>query len=136
MSLLAWNDTYSVGVVELDNDHKKLIALINALFDAMRAQKGREIVGEILDGLVSYTAEHFAREERMFAKTAYPETAAHKVAHRALVQQVLDVQAKYKDGKIATLSIELMKFLKRWLTDHIQNEDKRYSAHLNGYGIR
>ena len=136
MSLMTWTNEMSVGVEALDADHKKLIGLMNNLHDGMRAGKGRDVVGATLDGLIAYTAEHFAREEKLFAQTGYPAAAAHKAHHDDLVKQALAVQQKYKSGATATLSLEVLNFLKGWLVDHIQGADKKYGSHLNSKGIK
>ena len=136
MPLMTWNEKMSVGVVALDNEHKKLVAMVNELYDGIQAGKGTDALARVLDGLISYTAAHFKHEEEFFAKTGYPATAAHKQEHDALTKQVLDVQAKYKAGATGTLSLEVMNFLKNWLINHIQGSDKRYGPHLNAAGIK
>lgn len=135
MPLMTWTEKMSVGVKVLDDDHKKLVALINDLHDGLKAGHGKETLGKILDGLVSYTKFHFEREEQFFAKTGYPNSHAHKKEHDDLTRQVLSVQAKYKGGAVTTLSMEVMDFLKTWLTAHIQGSDQKYSAHLNAHGV-
>ncbi|MGB8601663.1 MAG: hemerythrin domain-containing protein, partial [Rhizomicrobium sp.] len=71
MSLMHWNENLSVGVDSIDADHKKLVGMVNDLFDGVKEGKGIETVGHILDGLIAYTVEHFDREERYFAQTSY-----------------------------------------------------------------
>jgi hemerythrin-like metal-binding protein len=135
MPLMTWTDRLSVGVKVLDEDHKRLIAMVNELYDAMQAGQGREALGRILDGLVRYTKEHFVREEKFFAQSGYPATAPHKQEHDALTQQVIEVQRKYAAGSAATLTLEVLQFLKKWLINHIQGSDQKYRAHLNARGI-
>jgi hemerythrin-like metal-binding protein len=135
MPLMTWTDKMSVGVKVLDDDHKRLMALINDLHDGLKAGHGKEALGKILDGLVNYTKSHFAREEQFFSKTGYPNSHTHKKEHDDLTHQVLDVQAKYKSGDVATLSMDVMDFLKTWLTNHIQGSDQKYSTHLNAHGV-
>jgi hemerythrin len=135
MPLMTWNAKMSVGVALLDNDHKKLVGMLNQLFDAINSGQGKESLGKILDGLVDYTKIHFANEEKLFAQTIYPESVAHKKEHDDLTRQVLDVQNKYKAGATGTLSLEVMNFLKTWLVNHIQGNDKKYGPHLNAKGI-
>jgi hemerythrin len=132
---MTWSDKLSVGVKVIDDDHKKLVGMVNELFDGITAGKGKEALGKILDELVNYTKFHFGREEQFFAKTAYPAATEHKKEHDDLTKQVLDVQAKYKGGALATLSLEVMNFLKNWLVNHIQGSDKKYGPHLNAKGI-
>lgn len=136
MPLMNWNDKMSVGVEVFDNDHKKLVGMLNELFDSVQAGKGKQVLGKILDSLVAYTAEHFAREEVLMQKHGFGEFAAHKKEHDDLVKQVLDVQNKYNSGQTATLSMEVMNFLKNWLVKHIQGTDKKYTPFLNAKGVK
>ncbi|MTJ80999.1 MAG: bacteriohemerythrin [Telmatospirillum sp.] len=136
MPLMTWNNAMSVGVAVIDEDHKKLVSLVNELYDAIQGGHGKDALGKILDGLVSYTVMHFAREEKFFQETGYPDAAAHKKEHADLTRQVLDVQSKYKSGATSTLSLEVMNFLKNWLVKHIQGSDKKYGPHLNAKGIK
>ena len=136
MSFLVWNDALSVGVKELDNDHKKLVELVNRMHDALSEGHARETVGPLLDDLIRYTKSHFEHEERLFARTGYPETPAHKAEHDQLTHKVLDLQKQYHGGATALLSLQTMSFLKHWLVDHIQGSDKQYGPYLNGRGVR
>jgi hemerythrin len=134
MAFLNWNDNLSVGVRVLDDDHKKLIDMLNRLYEGMKAGHGKDVIGKILDDLVSYTVVHFAREEDFFARTGYPDVE-HKQEHKDLVKKAGTLQSRYKSGECA-LSIETLDFLKDWLAIHIQGADKKYSNHLNAAGIR
>jgi hemerythrin len=135
MPLMTWTPKLSVGVAVLDEDHKKLVGMVNELYDAMQAGHGKESLGPILDRLVDYTKVHFAREEKLFGQTGYPEAVPHKQQHDALTRQVLDVQRKYAAGAAATVSLEVMHFLRDWLIKHIQGTDQKYRSHLNAKGI-
>src|SRR3954454_24897992 len=104
MTLMAWTDKLSVGIAVIDDDHKKLVGMVNELYDAMRAGHGKDKLGGIPDRLVQYTKFHFAREEKLFAQTAYPGAVPHKEQLEALTRQVIDVQKKYNGGADATLS--------------------------------
>ncbi len=136
MALMEWSDKFSVGVGEIDAQHKKLIVMVNDLHAAMGAGKGTEIIGTILDDLIAYTGTHFAYEEQLFSKTNYPDEVAHKAEHAALVRDVVDIQSKYKSGAVMMLSMQVMDFLKNWLINHIQGTDKKYGPHLNSAGIK
>jgi hemerythrin-like metal-binding protein len=135
MSLITWQNTYSVNVAEIDTQHKTLIAMINELFDAMKAKRGDTVIEGIIEKLASYTETHFKTEEKYFDRFGYAETAAHKLAHAQFVDKVVDFQAKLKAGSI-TLSIEILRFLEKWLVTHIQVEDKKYSAFFNEKGLQ
>lgn len=134
MVFMTWNEQLKVGIDVIDDDHRKLVELINELHDGMMAGCNREALGSILDRLVSYTRLHFAREEEFFARTGYLD-AAHKKAHADLMAQMIDLTAKFKGELLAAPSPLIMDFLKDWLNDHILGSDKKCAAHLNSMGI-
>jgi hemerythrin len=127
MALIDWTEKLSVGVREFDSQHKKLIALINELHEAMRVGKGKDVLERTITELVSYTRIHFSAEERYLLAKNYADYANHKAQHDQLTQKVIDFQDQHKSGKVA-LSLPMMNFLKEWLTQHILNTDKKYSG--------
>jgi len=135
MPLMDWGPKLSVGIREFDGEHQKLVGMVNDLFDAMNAGKGKDRLAPILDGLVSYTVSHFQHEERLMKQHGYAGYAAHKDEHDKLTHQVADIQQKFKGGATAALSVEVMNFLKNWLIKHIMGTDKAYTAFLNGKGV-
>jgi hemerythrin-like metal-binding protein len=136
MASMPWNESLSVGVKALDDDHKQLVSMINELVDGIVQNRRQETLTQVLDKLVSYTQVHFAREESFFARTRYAAAAEHTRAHRELVQKVTALQARLREGGSSMLSLDVMKFLKDWLTRHILEEDKKYQRHLNANGIQ
>ena len=120
----------------IDQEHKKLIDLLNELHDGTRREPRQGQARPVLDGLITYTATHFRTEEKYFAQINYPDTAAHKKEHENLTSQVLEVQKRFKSGETGTLSMEVMNFLKRWLITHIQGSDKKYGPHLIAKGVK
>ena len=133
--MFEWKDEYSVGIPSIDAQHKKLVRMLNDLFSAMREAKANKILGEIFADLGKYTVEHFAYEEKLFAKYGYPEAPAHLAAHKVLIAQVVEQQQKFASGAI-TISKQLANFLKTWLTEHILKEDKAYTAFLKSKGVK
>ena len=78
MALITWNDVYSVKVKQFDDQHKKLIDLVNQLHDAMKVGKGGQVIGDVLKALIDYTGSHFAAEERLMKLYNYPDYEQHK----------------------------------------------------------
>jgi hemerythrin len=134
MALIQWKNEFSVNVVEIDRQHKKLIQMINDLSDAMKAGKGKEVLGKILDGLVSYTGTHFAMEEKYFEQFKYPESSPHKKEHADFVKKATEFRDGYANGKLG-LSLQVMDFLSDWLQHHILIVDKKYSPFFNANGL-
>ena len=99
--------------------------MVNQLHDAMKDGKGKQVIGDVLNGLINYTKNHFAAEERLMKAHGYPDYEKHKKEHNQLTLTVLDLQKGYAAGS-APLSQSVMNFLKDWLTNHIQGVDKGY----------
>lgn len=134
MPLFQWTSDLSVNVKEIDAQHQGLIRLINDLFDAMKVGKGSEVLGKILQQLVSYTKTHFQTEERYFKEFDYPDAAAHIIEHKKLIDEVDKLKAQFDEKKIG-LSMTVMDFLKDWLTKHIKGSDKKYGPCFNQNGL-
>lgn len=135
MSLMTWTNELSVGIDSIDEQHKKILSMINALNDAMETGNQADVMIKIFNGLAVYTQKHFAYEEDLFAKHGYAESAAHKSEHEALINQVTELKKKLDAGE-ARVGVELMQFLKKWLTNHIQKTDKKYTPFLTAKGVK
>jgi hemerythrin len=135
MDLVKWTEEYSVGISEFDEQHKRLFALINDLYAAMKTGKGKDALGEVLKGLSEYASYHFATEEKFFAKFGYPETDKHAFEHGAFIAQVKDLKTKFDKGSIL-VSLETLEFLKNWIQNHINKVDKQYSGFLIASGMK
>lgn len=133
--LLEWSDKYTVNVDRFDSQHKRLIMLINDLNTAMAEGRGKELVGKTLGELIDYTKIHFKAEERLMSDHGYSDYTGHKGEHDKFCEQVLSFKKDFEAGNII-LSIKMMRFLRDWLTGHIQGTDKKYGPHLNERGIR
>jgi hemerythrin len=128
-----WSDEYSVGINEIDTQHKTLFDLINRLHKAILHKEGSKTCGGILDELVDYTRIHFALEQTLMRIGNYPEYEAHCEMHRALVAEVEVLQKKIASGQVA-ISFELLHFLRNWLTKHILGEDRKYGDFFKSGG--
>ncbi|MBT3634539.1 MAG: hemerythrin family protein [Candidatus Marinimicrobia bacterium] len=134
MALVEWKEAYTVNIIEIDTQHKKLVDLINELHAALISGTGTKVLNKILNDLVNYTLYHFDTEEKFFDLYEYPESAEHKKAHKDLVQQVAALQKKHNDGE-KVLTIDVMNFLRDWLQDHIVGTDKKFGPFLNSKGV-
>jgi hemerythrin len=127
---IEWNEKYSVKIEEIDNQHKQLFSIINRLHDAMKARKGKEIIGGLLGELVDYTYYHFATEEKYFRLYNYPHFDVHKSEHDLMRGLTADLKRKF-DANAEMIIIEAMELLKDWLSDHVLGSDGKYGSFLN-----
>ncbi len=133
--LMRWDSSLQLGIGQIDDQHKQLVAMINDLHRAMKQRQTISIMGGILERLVNYTVYHFGNEEKLFQKHGYPEYDQHKKIHENLVGKVVEFKAKIDRGD-STISMELMDFLKDWLVNHIKGTDKKYVPFLKEKGLR
>ncbi len=122
---LIWDDTFSVDIVEIDEQHRKMIGMINDLHRAM--DKGYEawMLSDLVHGLIDYASTHFRTEEDYMAKFGYAGYQEHEAEHDRFVGKVLDYQSQLNVGGVVSAP-ELMAFLKDWLVRHILGTDKKY----------
>jgi len=132
MALLAWNDSYSVGVLAFDHQHQRLIAVINKLHDAMKEGRGKEVLDGILLELVDYTVYHFLAEEKAFLDAGYLDYAAHKREHDAFTARIKATRSQSSSNAAALATLTQ---LTDWLRHHIMEADRKYVAHFAGRNV-
>jgi hemerythrin len=135
MALMVWSDKLSVGIRSIDAQHGILIDTVNELHDAMLKGQANSLTEPLLRNLVAYTRDHFSAEEALMAQANYPELAEHRAKHRDLTKKVESYIERFARGDIR-LSVHLLNFLRDWLTNHFQREDRAYSTCMNASGIR
>ena len=123
------DNTLLVGVAPIDNDHQKLVNLVNQLHVALEKRHNTGEIMLALERLVDYTAWHFRHEERLMQSNNYPNMADHKVEHQALISQVHKIQNKFKADD-APAPAEMNALIKNWLTNHIHRVDSTFAAFL------
>lgn len=128
-----WNEKYSVGVKEIDKQHKYFVSLIDELYQAMNENRASEILNNFFDKLAKYAELHFATEEKYMKRFGCPGTRDHIAEHDKMRKHIIDLQEKINIDKIA-LSFDLIDFLEDWLSKHIARYDMKYvdCFHKNG----
>ena len=95
MPLIEWTDNLSVGIDSIDEQHKKLVNIINALNDAILSGESNNLLIQIFNNLATYTNVHFTYEENMFAEFGYPDSVEHKKQHEALIAQLIELKQEF-----------------------------------------
>lgn len=128
MPFIQWDPSFSVGSGSLDNDHKRLIGILNRIYDAWQgAAPSSAALAALFDQLLDYTDSHFSREEGKLATAQFADLPRHHAEHERLRELVLAFRSRHLTGQRPdTLTEEMAKFLKSWLVDHILGEDMRY----------
>lgn len=132
---ITFTEQFSVGVADLDDQHKKIMDYINQIHAAVKTDSSLDEIKNILGNLAKFTVDHFASEEKYFDQFNYPDSTKHKAIHEKLLAQVSDVVSRINAGEDVNL-IEILIFLKKWLQHHILIEDKQYGPFLNKNGVK
>ena len=127
---VAWDDMFSVGFEPIDDQHKNLVLMTNELFLAC---KEGAIAADIaflqtVKKAVEYAETHFADEEGYMLEANYPRFDEHKKQHEDFVASVVKSIEEFEAGNAKP--IEMARFLKKWLLNHIAICDKKYMPYL------
>ncbi len=125
-----WKDEYGVGLLEIDQQHRLLINLINDLYMAIHENKSTEATADFLTRLKEYTLMHFATEKEIMSGNNYPGLDDHLSQHKEMILKLAEVESKHVCGKLGLCS-ELIIFLREWLTKHICESDKALAEYIN-----
>ena len=130
MKDIVWGDVLSVGVEEIDEDHRKLVNIFNILNHAVTDGESPEYLTAVLEELVNCTIWHFSHEERLMLKHGYEDIEEHREIHRELIASAKELQQNLLQAD-ETVSEDDIEILERWLTGHILTDDMRLGAHLS-----
>jgi len=133
-SKIQWKEEYSVGITHIDQDHKKLISLLNQFTVAYDHAMSEDFEKNALEELIDYTQYHFEREEKLMSDNDYPDFEAHKAKHQEMIEQVGKFVDLYNEKGHDALQ-DISEYLTVWLISHINGTDKEYSQYLNERGV-
>jgi len=119
----------------MDDQHKKLIEMINDFYENIVNRTNRENISKLLVEMKDYILEHFSAEENYMKKFEYDYYKEHKKEHDKFVEKVTEVEKRYNKGELI-LSLDMTMFLIDWLKNHIQKSDKKYSDFFIRHGIQ
>ena len=131
---IAWSNFLSVGVAEMDDEHRQFIARVNELNKAIVEIEDKAKVARALDLMLTEAAHHFEHEEQLLAQWDYPETAAHTAKHTELREQFERVVKEFAGTDISFVWALKGLRLKQLLIEHLLNEDMKYRDFLRARG--
>ena len=132
---LKWDDTYSVYVEELNEQHKKLFDMINKFYEMLeKGESSTKVLTTTIGEMKKYALQHFTLEEHIMKLKNYPQLKNHQMRHKEFADKVIQLEDKLLKGSII-MPGEIEKFLKDWLISHIKVEDKVYGNYYKSHNL-
>ncbi len=123
---MPWSNMYSTGYSKIDEEHKKLVDILNTLYGDIVESKTTEDYTdfqETVKTLLDYAREHFSHEERLMNLLNYPQYYRHKIRHDKFLSDISKQSELYKvDPK--PISSQFLIYIRDWISEHIAVEDK------------
>lgn len=134
MICVEWITKFNLGINEIDDQHKRLIEIMNKLCNAINTGDEAEAISGIIKEMWDYAHYHFALEEKYFDEFHYEKAEAHIAWHREFMKKVETLAKEYDEGK-KSVSIDALSFLGGWFIDHTQTFDREYVPTFRAHGL-
>ncbi len=135
MAVIKWQECYATGVAPFDQDHQKLVALINDVYEAIRKGDGDERIGELIQPFLVYAESHFAREESAMQRYAFSGYEKHREEHQAFRNHMDSLLKRAEREKVDGMALDLLNVMRQWLLNHILVTDKEYASTLQSVDL-
>ena len=122
-----WRDEYSLGIVEIDSQHKQLIRSFGAIEDASRQGQRWSSIYFLIAELKDFARFHFACEEALMRLFGFPELRLHSAEHAHFFKFLAKIE---KNSISQSIEKDLVEFLRVWMTKHIVGSDKGFARHI------
>lgn len=128
---LKWDDTLSVGIAEIDNQHQELFNRINSLSDAYKKGAVKEEIARVMRFLTDYIIGHFIMEENYMTEYDYPLFTAHKTQHEEFIKACSDLKSRFQEdsGGMGVMA-GTAELLGDWWINHINEVDMELGRFL------
>lgn len=133
--ILHWKKEFTVGVERFDTQHEKYFLFIEKLYDALRFQWHRGVIGELLGELYAYSVSHMTDEEDLLEQYEYPELIEHRQGHREFRRRIREYMDDFESGNTA-IAVSVLQFLQDWMKGHLFETDRKYTEFLHSRGVR
>lgn len=128
MALITWRDEFSIGVSEIDDQHRKLFDIANRAYTLLKNQllvDKYDAIVAIIDELKEYTAYHFNYEQEYMARIGYKRLLSHKVLHDDFIEKINSINLNKIDEDQEQYLLDILDFVVKWIEGHILGQDKK-----------
>jgi hemerythrin-like metal-binding protein len=126
-----WGPEMDMPLELFNEQHKRLVQMVNDLYKALLHGRGNEEVLVVIDALLNYTQYHFGAEEKNFEAYKFPGADNHCIIHQNFIQQIMHLRDQYFQGK-KTVALQTLRLARSWLFEHIMVCDREYISFFEG----
>jgi len=134
MVFFKWEKKYELGIKSIDDQHKKIVELINKIYSAFTEKKADSALRLVLKEMEEYAQFHFSYEEKILKSLNYTFYDNHIAEHHKFAEKVAEFKNKLENGNFP-MTFTILNFLKDWLTNHILVVDAKYTTFMTQNGI-
>jgi len=124
---MEWKDEYSVGILEIDNQHKLLLRSFSVIEESLKLNQGWSTTHYAIDELIQLARMHFAFEETLMRMYGYPGLDVHQREHQHFFAKLDDIERLSLEKHV---EMEMVDFLREWVTTHILGSDQGYAKYI------
>ena len=134
---VVWTERLSVGVAEIDDQHRELYRRINLFLCALAEKRGKDELRPLVAYLKEYIGDHFAAEQQMMELSGYAHLGDHMIAHHWFEDRYCRlVEHLDKEGETFGIARDLLELLVTWLDTHLETTDRQFGTYLVRYRLR
>lgn len=127
-----WKDSFKIGIVEIDAQHRELFSRLDSLETALRAGKGREVIFSTFQFLDNYVQRHFRAEEALQEFYEYPHLPMHAAEHATFRKRLKSLEERLtREDPSEKLAAQTQDLLTSWLITHVTSLDKELTGYIN-----
>lgn len=130
MPLMQWDESLDIGVPDMNDDHRDILAAMNRIYDANG--KGGHEINKLVQELADVCVRHFRDEEAYMERIGYPDLATHRMLHQRLLTRYGEHARQIREAG-GVVDRDFLQFLSFWLTSHIKGVDVKYGNHATKF---
>ena len=130
VNYLEWREDYNVGHPLIDSQHRRIVEVINTVYNLVKGQGDKGELSKALGALLDYTIEHFTLEESIIKSIRFPESEEHKLLHLKMRNSTQNIVLRNEKEPFAEIAEETLTLLKNWWLNHIRRVDIQYKPYL------
>lgn len=131
--LIEFSNELLTEVEEMDNQHEKLVEMLNHVYLLLKEGKKLEAEEFFYNEIVSYVETHLKDEENFMEEIGYPDLENHKKVHEIFREEIYKLAPYIKSGDDKAFK-SAVALSWGWLYNHILKTDKKYALYAKEKG--